>query len=115
MVVAGAEVNVGADRIAFAPRHQRDLGVRLQLEEAIDDLHAGALQVARPADVALLVEARPQLDQRGDRLARLGRLAPRLADGRVLRGAVAGLLDGPDRRRVGRLVPDMTPPPTPPD
>jgi hypothetical protein len=38
--------------------------VGLQLDEAEDDLHAGALQVARPADVGLLVEAGLELDQR---------------------------------------------------
>src|SRR3546814_5877480 len=58
-------------------------------------------------DVALLVEARPQLDQRGDRLARLGRLAQRLDDGRVLRGAIERLLDGDDRRIVGRLAQEL--------
>jgi hypothetical protein len=51
--------------------------VGLQLDEAVDDLHAGALQVARPADIGLLVEARLELDQRGDRLAGLGRLDQR--------------------------------------
>src|SRR3546814_13836935 len=59
------------------------------------------------SDLALLVEARPQLDQRGDRLARLGRLAQRLDDGRVLRGAIERLLDGDDRRIVGRLAQEL--------
>jgi hypothetical protein len=60
---------------ALAAHHQRQLGVGLQLDEAVDHLHAGALEVARPADVGLLVEARLELDQRGHRLAGLGRLA----------------------------------------
>ncbi len=34
------------------------LGVGLELDEAVDDLHPRALHVARPADVGLLVEAR---------------------------------------------------------
>ena len=77
VVVAGAEMHVGAQHAAFAPHHQRHLGVGLQLDEAEDHLHAGALEVARPADVGLLVEARLQLDQRGDRLAGLGRFDQR--------------------------------------
>ena len=65
---------------AFAAHDQRQLGVGLQLDEAVDDLHAGAFEVARPADIGLLVEARLELDQRGDRLAGFGRLDQRLDD-----------------------------------
>jgi hypothetical protein len=72
--------HVGDERSALAAHHQRQLGVGLQLDEAEDHLHAGALEVARPADVGLLVEARLQLDQRGDRLAGLRRLDQRLDD-----------------------------------
>ena len=46
----------------------------LVLDEAEDDVDAGALQVAGPVEVGLLVEARLDLDQRGDVLAGLGRL-----------------------------------------
>ena len=81
MIVAGADMHVGGERAAFAPHDQRQLGVGLQLDEPVDDLHAGALQVARPADVGLLVEARLELDQRGDRLAGFGRFGERLTIG----------------------------------
>ena len=74
VVVAGAEMHVGAQLAALAPHHQRHLGVRLQLQEAVDHLHAGALQLARPADIGLFVEARLQFDHRGDRFAGFGRL-----------------------------------------
>ena len=60
--------------------HQRDLRVGLQLDEAVDHLHAGAFEIARPADVALLVESRLELDQGGDRLAGIGRLDQRRDD-----------------------------------
>src|SRR3546814_18256448 len=40
-------------------------------------------------------------------LARLGRRAQRLDDGRVLRGAIERLLDGDDRRIVGRLAQEL--------
>ena len=70
MVVAGAEMHVGADRLRLAAHHHRDLGVGLELDEAVDHLHAGALEVARPADVGLLVEARLELDQRRHRSCR---------------------------------------------
>jgi hypothetical protein len=37
--------------------------VRLERREAVHHVHAGALQRARPADVAGLVEARLELDE----------------------------------------------------
>ena len=72
MIVAGADMHVGGQRSAFAAHDQRKLGVGLELDEAVDDLHAGAFEVARPADIGLLVEARLQLDYRGDRFAGFG-------------------------------------------
>ena len=83
---------------AFAPHHQADLGVGLQRDEAIDHLHAGPFQIARPFDVGGLVEARLELDQRGDRLARLRRLDQGADDGAVLAGAIKRLLD---RHHIG--------------
>ena len=80
VIVAGAEMDVGPERAGLATHHHRDLGVGLELEEAIDHLDAGPLQVARPADVGLLVEAGLELDQRGDRLAGLGGLDQGLDD-----------------------------------
>ena len=81
MVVAGADMDVGDQLAAFAAHDQRKLGVGLQLDEAIDDLYAGAFQVARPADIGLFVEARLEFDQRGDRLAGFGGLGKRLMIG----------------------------------
>ena len=54
---------------AFLTHDQRGLGVDLQAQQAVDDVYAFALQRSRPLDVALLVEARLELDQRGDLLA----------------------------------------------
>ena len=79
----------------------------LQLDEAVDHLHAGALEVARPADVGFLVEARLELDQRGDRLAGFRRLGQRLDDRRVGRGAVERLLDRDDVRIARRLIEEL--------
>ena len=63
MVVAGAGMRRSWCRRGAPP----DSGVGLQLDEAVDDLHAGAFEVARPADIGFFVEARLQLYQRGDR------------------------------------------------
>ncbi len=88
--------HIGAQLAAFAAHHEADLGVGLELDEAIDHLHAGAFQIARPFDVGLLVEARLELDQRGDGLAGFRRLDQRLDDGAVLGGAIERLLDRHD-------------------
>ena len=69
--------------VALARGRPADLGVRLQPEEAVDDVHAALLERARPLDVRLLVEARLQLDERRHLLAVLGRARERLHDRRV--------------------------------
>ena len=107
MIVAGAEMHVGAHVAALAAHHHRHLGVGLELDEAEDDLRAGALEIARPLDVGLLVEARLELDQRHDRLAGLGRLGQRRDDRAVVRGAVERLLDGHDIGIAGRLAHEL--------
>ena len=80
VIVAGADMHEGLERLALAPHDQRELAVGLQLDEAVDHLRAGALEVARPADVGLLVEARLEFDQRGDGLAGFGGFGERLDD-----------------------------------
>ena len=77
--------------------------MRLEPDQAVDDVRAGPLQLARPDDVRLLVEARLDLDQDDDLLAALGGADERLDDGRVARRAVERLLDGQDVRVVGGL------------
>src|SRR5689334_15339839 len=96
MIIAGSEVNVGVQLSAFAAHDETDLGVGLELDEAVDDLHAGALEIARPFDVGSLVEAGLEFHQRGDGLARLRRLDQRGDDRAVAAGAVERLLDGDD-------------------
>ena len=59
---------------------------------------------ARPQQILLLVEARLQLDHRGDRLAGLGGGDQRVDDRRLLAGAVERLLDRDDVGVLGRLA-----------
>ena len=44
MVVARADMDVGGERAGFPPHHHRQLGMRLELDEAVDHLRTGALQ-----------------------------------------------------------------------
>ena len=110
MIVAGADMDIGGERAAFAAHDQRQLGVGLELDEAEHDLRAGALERARPADIGLLVEARLELDQRGDRLAGLGRFDQRLDDRGFRGGAVERLLDGDHVGIARRLLAGTAPP-----
>ena len=59
VVVAGAEMDIADDAVRLAANDNADLGVRFQPFDPVNDLHAGPLQVARPFDVAGLVEAGP--------------------------------------------------------
>ena len=101
MIIAGAEMDIGVQVSALAAHHQADLGVGLERDEAIDHLHAGAFQVARPFDVGGFVETGLEFDQRGDRLARLRRLDQGADDGAVVAGAIERLLDR-HHIRIGR-------------
>ena len=107
VIIAGPEVTVVDQRAHLAPHHHRELGVGLELDEAVDDLRARPLEIPRPADVGLFVETRLELDERGDRLAGLRRLDQGSDDRAVGRGAVERLLDRDDIRIVRRLVEEL--------
>ena len=49
VIIAGPEMDIGAKLTAFAAHHQRNLGVRLQLHEAVDDLHARRARARAPS------------------------------------------------------------------
>ena len=107
VIVAGADMAVGDELAALAPHDQAELGVGLELDEAVDHLHAGAFQIARPFDVGLLVEAGLELDHGGDRLAGLDRVLQRLDDRRGLARAVERPLDRHDVGIGGRLLQEL--------
>ena len=104
VVVARADVAVVAQHAVFLADDEGELAVRLEPDEAVDDVHAGLLELARPDDVRRLVEARLDLDEREHLLARLGRVDERLHDRAVARGAVERLLDGEHVRVARRLL-----------
>ena len=81
VVVAGAEMHVGAHRLRLAPHHHRDLGVGLEVDEAIDHLHAGALRGRAPSGCWPPRRSAPCSSTSAvTDLARLGRLDQRLDD-----------------------------------
>ena len=107
MIIAGPDMHVGGKRRALAAHHQRQLGMRLELDEAEHDLHAGAFEVARPADIGLLVEARLEFDQRGDGFAGFGGLRQRPDDRGVGGRAIERLLDRDDVGVARRLLQEI--------
>ena len=63
---------VAPDAVGLLAHDEQDLGVGLQPDEAVHDVHARLFEHAGPFDVGLLVEARLELDERDDLLALLG-------------------------------------------
>ncbi len=108
VVVAGADVAVAADAVGLLAHDEQDLGVRLQPDEAVHDVHARLFEDAGPVDVRLLVEARLELDERDHLLALLGGLDQR-RDERALGagGAVERLLDREHVRVAGGLLDEL--------
>ena len=104
VVVAGADVHVAPDPLGLVAHHHRQLAVRLQADLPVDDVAARVLELAGPADVRLLVEARLQLDEHEHLLAGLGRVDQRLDDRGVAGGAVQRLLDRQHVRVVRGLL-----------
>ncbi len=86
-------MGVGAQALPLAPDHEAHLGVRLELDEAEDDLHAGGFQFAGKGDVALLVEAGFQFHHGGDGFAGFRRFDQGTGDRTIAAGTVEGLLD----------------------
>ena len=104
VVVARADVGVAADAVGLVADHHRELAVGLQPDLAVDDVAAGLLELAGPADVGRLVEARLDLDQRQHLLARLGGVDEGVDDRGVAGRAVERLLDGQHVRVGGGLL-----------
>ena len=71
VVVAGPQVAVATQTVPVVAHDHRQLAVRLQSDQAVHHMHAGALQLARPLDVRALVEAGFDLHERQHLLARL--------------------------------------------
>ena len=104
VVVAGADVHVAADALALAAHHQGELGVCLEPDEAVHHVGAGRLEGLGPFDVALLVEARLELDQDRDLFPVVGSVQKRLHDGCVAPYAIERPLHGQHVRVAGRLA-----------
>ena len=107
VVVAGAHVAVTGDALTLLADHEAGLGVGLEPDQSVDDVHPGTLEPAGPFDVVLFVEARLELHQGDHLLATLGRLDQRCHDRAVTGGAVEGQLDGQHRRIHRRLADEL--------
>src|SRR6516165_7509924 len=107
VIVAGADVAIGYELAALAPHDQAELGVGLEFDEAVDDLHACAFKVACPFDVGFLIEARLELDHSGDRLAGLHCVLEGFDDRRARARAVECPFDRHDIGVRGRLLQEL--------
>ena len=102
--------------VGLVAHDHRQLAVRLEADQPVDDVAAGVLELAGPLDVGLLVEAGLDLDEHQHLLAGLGGVDQGVDDRGVAGGAVErlldrqhvrvvrGLLDEPLHRRGERVV-----------
>jgi hypothetical protein len=93
-------VAVATKPLGLLSDDQRELGVGLEPDDAIDHVYAGMLELAGPGDVGLLVEPRLELDHGEHLFAGLRGVDQGVDDGGVAAGAIEGLLDG-EHPRVG--------------
>ena len=93
MIVAGADVRVAAQLVAFAAHHQGELAVGFEAHDAVHYVHACAFEFAGPRDVCFLVETGFDFDEGNNLLTCFCRLNEGVYDGGVAAGAVQGLLD----------------------
>ena len=107
VVVAGAEVAVAAGGAVFVAADEHgQLAVGFEADDAVKDLDAGVFHAARPADVGGLVEAGHELDDQRGFLGGAG-FGERLENGRVVAGAVEGLLHGDDGGVLSALLDEV--------
>ena len=96
VVVPGADMRVAADAVGLLAHDEAQLRMRLQVDEAVDDVDARFLQPVGPGDVVPLVEARLQLHEHGDLLARVRRLYQEIDERRIVADPVERHLDRDD-------------------
>ncbi len=104
MVVARAEMGVAPQLTILAAQNQHHLGVGLVAHHAVDHHCPGLLQAAGQLQVGFLIEACPQLDDRGDLFAVTRGFNQCVDDFRVGTRAIERLLDGQDAGILRRLA-----------
>ena len=103
MVVAGADVRVTAQLVAFAAHYQGELAVGFQADQTVDHVHTRTFELACPGDIGLLVEPCLNLNECDNLFACFGGFDQRIDNGGVAAGTVEGLLDSL-YLRVGRRL-----------
>src|SRR5882724_11341046 len=69
MIIPGPGMYISREAVTLPTHDQRQFGVGLQFDKSVHDLHAGAFEISRPADVGFLIEPRLEFDQRRHRLS----------------------------------------------
>ena len=103
MIVAGADVRVTAQLVAFAAHYQGELAVGFQSDQTVDHVHARAFEFARPRNIGFLIKPRLNLNECDNLFACLSSFDQRIDNGGVAAGTVEGLLDSL-YLRVGRCL-----------
>ena len=102
VVVAGGQMQIAVQSRfvagTLAPRHQQQLGMRLQTHDAVDHLRAHRFQAFGPVDIGFFVKARFELDHHHHLFAAPRGFNQQIHQHRFGARAVDGLLD---RQHIG--------------
>ena len=93
MIIASAEMDVVPQAIAVPPDNEERLAMRLQSDDAINDVGAGFLERARPLNIDRFIETRAQFHDRGDLFARVRRFDERFHNRRITARPIQGHLE----------------------
>ena len=91
MVIAGTQVHIAAQNLAFTAYHQNHLGMGFVANNAIHHVGTGLLQSVCEFDVGFFVKTRFELDNDGNFLALARRLKQGFHHWRVRAGAIERL------------------------
>ena len=93
IVVASSNVAIAAQSFGFLANHKRKLAMRLQSNNAVNNVNACALKLTCPSNVGIFVESRLNLHQRKNLLASVSRVYESVDNRRITRRAVQRLLN----------------------
>lgn len=104
VVIAGAQMDIPADSIGFAPDDQAHFAVDFVADQPVNDVDTGFLEFSRPEDVVGFVETGFEFDDGCDLFAVADSVHQGADDAGIAAGAIEGLFDGQDIRILRGLL-----------
>ena len=93
VVISGSDMAVATNAVRFLTNDKSRLGVRLQTDHAVCDMHSSIFQFASPFNIACFVEACAKFDQHCDLFSTFGGVNETCNERTVTGSAIQRLLD----------------------